>query len=221
MADRAAQRRRARQAAPGQPSRVPLFAVVVAVVVLAGIVTVVLVGRGGTAHRPAEADETAPVTITGDPLPVWQQGQPDPAAGRPAPAVTGQDYDGATVQLLGAGEPTVVLFLAHWCPVCQDEITEVQAWLDGEGPPDGVRIVAVATGVDSRRPNYPPSRWFEREGWSAPVLRDDEASSALAAYGLQAFPAWAFVDADGNLVARMTGRIPASDLAQIVEALRA
>jgi cytochrome c biogenesis protein CcmG, thiol:disulfide interchange protein DsbE len=220
MADRAAQRRRARHAGQGQARRVPTFVLVLAVVVVAGIVTIVLVGGGGNGDRPTVAQETAPVSVAGEPLPVLQQGQPDPAAGQPAPEVTGQDYDGSTVSIGGGGDPTVVLFLAHWCPVCQDEITEVQSWLDAEGDPDGVRLVAVATGVDSSRPNYPPSRWFQREGWTSPVLRDDEAGTVFSVYGLQAYPAWAFLDGDGNLMARTTGRIAVADLEQILDALR-
>ncbi|MDQ2689883.1 MAG: hypothetical protein M3Y29_06380, partial [Chloroflexota bacterium] len=76
------------------------------------------------------------------------------------------------------------------------------------GVPEGVEVVTISTSINQAQPNYPPSAWLEREGWTAPTLIDDANSSALAALGMTSFPGFVFVDADGNVVMRTTGEIP-------------
>ena len=38
----------------------------------------------------------------------------------------------------------------------------------------GVDIVSVSTAVQPDQHNYPPSAWLEGEGWTSPVIRDNE-----------------------------------------------
>ena len=73
-------------------------------------------------------------------------------------------------------------------------------------------ILSVATAIDPRRTNFPPSEWLEDEQWPAPVLRDDEASTVLRSYGAGGFPYWVFLDGDGRVVARQSGRMPIGQL---------
>ena len=42
------------------------------------------------------------------------------------------------------------------------------------------------------------------EAWAAEQLYDDEAGTAAAAYGLSGFPFLVFVDADGQVVRRLS-----------------
>ena len=98
-------------------------------------------------------------------------------------------------------------FFAHWCPVCQGEVDELSDHLGDVGLPDDVRIVAVSTSAQSDGENYPPSAWFAREGWPAPILLDDRDNSLAAAYGLPGFPFWVVVDGEGNVVGRVSGAI--------------
>jgi thiol-disulfide isomerase/thioredoxin len=137
------------------------------------------------------------------------------AQGFAAPEVVGQNFQGDEVRMVNDGRAKAIVFLAHWCPHCQAEVPEVQEWLDAGGM-EGVDFYAIATDMDSTRGNFPPSEWLDREGWSPPVIRDDNENSVLAAYGRGGFPFWAFVNADGTVQARAAGRIGIDQLEQIL-----
>ena len=141
------------------------------------------------------------------------------ASGLAAPEVVGQNFQGDEVRMVNDGRAKAIVFLAHWCQFCQAEVPEVQAWLDTGGGVDGVDFYAVATDMDSTRGNFPPSEWLDREGWSPPVIRDDNENSVLAAYGRGGFPYWTFVNADGTVQARVAGRIGIEQLEQILLSL--
>lgn len=157
--------------------------------------------------------------VTGEPLEVLVEAMADPAIGRAIPAVSGADFDGARVSISPDDGPQAIVFLAHWCPHCQAEVPEVQQWVDQGGLPHGVSLMSVATAIDDNRPNYPSSAWLDREGWTAPVLVDDEAGSVWQAFGGSAFPYWVFVNADGTVAARTSGNLSVETLAGAMESL--
>jgi thiol-disulfide isomerase/thioredoxin len=183
-----------------------------AVVVVAAVLAITLGG--------GEAGQTAAVDVRGEGLPpLTETGAGDAAFGAAAPRLSGTGTDGEPMTIEPGGRSTVILFLAHWCPVCQEEVPKVQEWLDAGGLPQGVQFVSVATATDTNRPNHPPAEWLEREGWTLPTLLDDGASGAAEAYGLTAFPFWAFLDADGNVVARRFGPLDTDVLGGAMRAL--
>jgi hypothetical protein len=51
------------------------------------------------------------------------------------------------------------------------------------------------------------------------VIADDTAFSAGDAFGLNAFPFWVFVDADGTVAGRLTGELPPEAITQLAESL--
>ena len=163
--------------------------------------------------------ETNEVVVTGEAIPLYQDIE-TAAAGAVAPTATGIDFGGEPVTLLEPGTPTVIGFFAHWCPHCQREVDELSRYLVETGLPDDVNLMAVSTGVDSSQGNYPPSAWFESEGWPTPILTDDAEGSVARSYGLSGFPFWAIVDADGNLVSRTSGGIGAEQLEAFIELAR-
>lgn len=55
------------------------------------------------------------------------------------------------------------------------------------GFPDSVDIYLVATSYSPSQPNWPPSAWLEREGWTIAVIVDDPQSTAYEAFGQGAF----------------------------------
>ena len=187
------------------------------VVVLALVAAIVLSG-GDPEELAMPTDAT--VSVSGNPLPPFA-GDPtgDPAVGLPAPALEGEDFAGTPVAITNDGRPKVVLFLAHWCPHCQEEVPAVQSYADTTGLPDGVDLLSVATSYTPTRPNWPPSAWLAREGWSFPVLVDDPASTAFTAFGQGAFPYYVLIGADGTVALRLSGRQDPARLAAMMAQL--
>ena len=142
------------------------------------------------------------------------------AAGAAAPQASGMSFNGESVTLLEPGTPTVIGFFAHWCPHCQTEVDQLSKHLAATGLPDDVNVVAVSTAVDSSQANFPPSAWFESEGWPGPVLSDDAQSSLAKSYGLSGFPFWAIVDAEGKIVTRSAGGIGPDEFDAYLELAR-
>ena len=165
------------------------------------------------AQSPAgDAPEVSDAAVTGTPLPRFDpELAADPAVGMAAPTITASGFDDTERTLdFGDGEPAVLLFVAHWCPHCQAEVTALSGWFKENGVPDDVRIVTISTGVDPGAPNYPPSAWLLREEWPVPVLRDSSTTDLAAGYGLSAFPYLVIVDGDGEVVTRLAGERPLS-----------
>lgn len=201
-------------------SKILLVAVVGAVLVAALVAVLVASLSDDTedSGEPREFD-VAEATVEGTALPPFPEAGADPAIGEPAPELRGEGLDGEAVVAPTPGHPTILLFAAHWCPHCQAEVPEVQEWLDEGNLPEDVDLITVSTGVDPERPNHPPSAWLEDESWSAPTLADGSGQAATA-YGLDQFPYWAAVDADGNVVARLGGRPSSEQMEALVDAVR-
>ena len=237
-ARRAARRAAARCGRPSTPgvARWALPALIGGVVVIAAIVALVLPGLGGstgggsstlppTTSAAAGASVSAgssgavvaPI-VTGNPLPEFKKSTADPAVGMPAPQVTGSGFDGKPASITADGRPKVVIFLAHWCPHCQAVVPVIQAWVNAGGVPSGIDLVSVATSISASAPNYPPDAWFQREGWTVPVIVDPDNAVARA-YGLPAFPYWTFIAADGSVRARLVGELKIADLEASIRGL--
>ena len=141
------------------------------------------------------------------------------ATGLAAPEVFGQDYSGNNVSITNDGRAKGIALIAHWCPHCQAEVPRVQDWLDSTGGVEGVDLYSVSTAAGSGQPNYPASEWLEREGWTIPVVVDDQARSVHQAYGQGGFPYWVFLNADGTVAARTAGELTIDQLEDILNAL--
>lgn len=204
----------AKAAKAGQGNRnVWVIVAVVAVVAFAAIIAVALSqesdgGDGG--------EETADVTITGDPLPDMTT-NPEGAVGMAAPELEGTDLSGEPISITNDGRPKVIGFFAHWCPHCQNEVPVIVDWQEAGNQPDDVDFYGVSTNVTPARENYPPSAWFDEEDWTTPTMKDDGASSAYVSYGAGGFPYWVVVDAEGNVVTRTSGELGQEQITQLFE----
>jgi len=187
------------------------------ITVIALITAVILTfDAGGGASGSAFGEPT----ISGSLLPRFNDDPAaDPGVGLPVPEVRGADFDGNAVEVTNDGRPKMIVFLAHWCSHCQAEVPVVQAWIDAGGLPDGVDFYSVATSTAETRPNFPPQAWLAREGWTTPVIADDSSYSVGDAFGLNAFPYFVFVRADGTLAGRLTGELPPELLTQLAMTL--
>ena len=174
----------------------------------------------------AYGDEVRAVEVIGDPLPEYAGSiEGDPAVGMIAPGLVGEDYTGAPVVAAhGTDRPTLVVFLAHWCPHCNDEVPELNALRDAGRWPAGLDIVAVSTAVAPDRPNFPPSRWIVEKDWTYPVIADEldmgiESFTAATAYGVTGFPFMTLVGSDGTVLARWSGSAGADAIEALVTGL--
>lgn len=206
--------------------RSPALWIIGAAILVVALIGAVVVGLTRSDDDPSANSsaivETNAVQIEGVPLPELVSGDPalDAALGLPAPVARGTGFDGLRVDLLATGEPSVIGFFAHWCPVCQGEVDELSDHLNDVGLPDDVRIVAVSTSVRSDGGNYPPSAWFADEQWPTPILLDDRDSSLAQSFGLTGFPMWVAVDAGGNVVGRASGAIGPDQFDALIDAAR-
>lgn len=203
-----------RRPAQKQNSRMGLLGLgVILLFVAAGIALAV------TDEPPETQTETAAVQIDGDELlPIPREpGEQDAAIGSPAPAAVGSDFAGRSVSLLNEDGGTVMVFLAHWCNVCQAEVPVIVDTLSPDVLPDNVRLIGVPTGTSSQQPNFPPSAWLEREEWPFPVLVDSAEYDLGGAYGVGAYPAFVVVGPDGDVRFRVTGALSPEQLQQLVQ----
>lgn len=204
------------QAVNRRPS---VWTILIGVIVVAGIVAVAL-SRGGGSADLAGLKQIGDVTLTGSALAPAAASGSDPAIGATIPEVEGTDFAGTPVAIRRDGTPKVIIFMAHWCPHCQAEVPVIADWLERNGRPEGVELVSVSTSTDRNKPNYPPSRWLEREGWDVPVIADNSESATARAYGLFAYPFFVAVDGDGQVVARASGELDVNALESLVAAAR-
>lgn len=189
---------------------------VLAVVGMALVVTIALAVSGDDdAPATNPAGETAFAEILDAPLP--RLADPDPARGQTVPRISASTLDGERVTIpSGGGTARLYGFFAHWCSHCQAEVPVVAEWLNANELPAGVEVVAISTNVEESAPNYPPSAWFEREGWPTPVVVDDVGSPLAEGFGLPGFPYWVAADADGVVVARASTELGADGFAALI-----
>ena len=201
--------------------RAPVFALAIGVIVVLAVVAIIA-SRDST-KKTAETqglEQTRPVSVEGTPLPPLAGDGADPAVGMPMPEVRGSTFAGRPVAIVNDGRPKLVLFVAHWCPHCQREVPVLADWLRSNGKPAGVDLYAVATGTTPDRPNYPPSAWLQREGWTVTTLADDVNGRAAEAFGLAEYPFFVAVDSSGKVVARASGELSISSFERLLDEAR-
>jgi cytochrome c biogenesis protein CcmG, thiol:disulfide interchange protein DsbE len=168
----------------------------------------------------SEPVEIAPVSVDGEALaPLHRLDDGDPSLGQVAPEIRGVGHDGRSAALAPGDGPTAVIFVAHWCPYCQEEVPAVQGLIDDEGLPNEVDVFMVVTDTTEQRENYPPSDWLERVGWSPRVIMDDGTGTAAEAYGVNGFPFHVFLDGEGRVLGRISGAVGAESYQEILREL--
>jgi thiol-disulfide isomerase/thioredoxin len=143
-------------------------------------------------------EEFNSVEVAGDPLPQYSDSASDTAIGMTAPILTGKGFTGNTI-VTGPGAPTLLVFLAHWCPHCQRELPLLVQWNRDGLVPSGLDVIAIATSSDPASPNFPPSEWLAREEFPPlwPVMTDSGEKTAANAMGVSGFPFFVLLDSAG------------------------
>lgn len=183
------------------------IAIAVGIVLVAAALLFAAFGLGDDTDSDAPTlDEVAgSPTVEGDALPQLPDGA-DPAVGAPAPRVEGADFDGEPVEI-DPEQPTIVVFMASWCPACDADLPELTELLESGELPDDVEVISVSTSHAPDRPNWPPQDWFADAGYPGDIVVDDADGTIATAYGMSATPFWAFLQ-DGQVVGRAAGQLP-------------
>src|SRR5690242_13095535 len=194
----------------GQQVRVPVLPVLIGAIAVLAIVAIAAVALTGNDKKTSTVvngvPQTRPVTVTGSALASFRSTANDPAVGRTAPTLTGQNFAGTPVSIGNDGHAKAVVFVAHWCPHCQREVPRLADYLHATGLPAGVELFFVPTNTNPNYPNYPPSAWLQRDGVSnVPTLVDSKNDDAYAAFGGTSFPYFVLLDKTNHVVARLVG----------------
>ncbi len=203
-------------AAPASNSN-KLFIIGIVVIVVLGLLAIFLL-------RPASGlgNQVQSVKITGDKLSPFVKDRAgnitsETAIGKKAPEVSGKNFDGDTVEIKNDGKAKLVVFLAHWCPHCQNELPKLVAYLKENSLPDNVEVIGVATGTDTGKANFGPEAWFKKENVNFTTMADDKNFSVGEAFGLLGFPYFVAIDKDGNVVGRDSGEITCASMDPLIK----
>ena len=198
------------------------FIVGAIIAIIIGGAAIVAISSSGSESSTTSGNisEYSDITVTGDALPAFDSTSTatDTSIGMTAPIVSGKGFTGTEITTDGAGTPTLLVFLAHWCPHCQREVPLLVQWEKDGQTPTGIDVIAIATGTDPANPNFPPSEWLAREEFPAlwPVIADSADKDAANAFGLSGYPYFVLVDAQGKVFKRLSGEVPMDELTAII-----
>ena len=191
--------------------------IVAGLILVVGLAAVVAFSRGGGSDGSSTTTLPAqyrPVAVTGSTLAPLGDAGNDASAGKMAPALSGLTFSGGEVSVTpgSESEPTLLVFLAHWCPHCNREVPRLVEMHDKGLMPKGLRVVGVVTASRNDQANWPPSKWIVDMEWPWEVMVDDEVSTGANAYGVDGFPFMVVVGRDGRVVARHSGEMEIADV---------
>ncbi len=164
-------------------------------------------GPGASVESEVAASPAPALEVDGPALPRFDGNVgADPAIGTVISELGGLEYYGGQDVLydLADGKARAILVWAHWCPYCQEELPEVDAWHEANADAfENMDLISITTAIDPSAGN-PLFPYLDESGFTFPVLVD--SSGALAAQlGVNAFPFWVFTGPDGAVVGRVAG----------------
>ncbi|MCB0996611.1 MAG: redoxin domain-containing protein [Acidimicrobiales bacterium] len=166
---------------------------------------------------PPVVTEFGTVTVSGAALSPLPETGVDGMVGSTAPSITSNDFTGAPTAIEPGQGVRVVVFLAHWCPHCNNEAPRLASAI-AAGIPEGVSVVVVPTGSNEGYPNWPPSAWVADMGLSGlPLVVDDAAGTIGQAFGLSSYPYIVLLDDSNTVLGRIAGEQPDGFFAQLFD----
>ena len=167
--------------------------------------------RGGVISSPDGVQEIVPMTDETDTAPA-ETGET--AEDYTAPDFTVYTLSGEAARLSDyAGKPVVINFWATWCPPCRQELPGFEnAW---QQYGDDVVFLMVECGGESVDE---VESFIADGGYTFPVYVDSDGSGA-AAYGINAIPVTALVDAEGKVFAYQVGAVEEDSLRGAIDLL--
>jgi thiol-disulfide isomerase/thioredoxin len=169
----------------------------------------------GSAAGSAAGATPAPAVPAGF-LPRFSNQGPDPAVGLALTEVEGPDaYTDAMLTFDPAdGTKRVWMVWAHWCPYCQEELPELNAWWpEASSSYPNTEFVTVTTSMDPTRGNA-LEPYLESSQFLFPVVVDTDTKIA-GQFGVNAFPFWLVTDGDGTVLFRSAGALGMDRIEQL------
>jgi thiol-disulfide isomerase/thioredoxin len=161
--------------------------------------------------------------ILGDALPAMPDApgivSNDAAVGTAIPTVEGKSFDGSAVTIK-SGERQLLIFAAHWCPHCQNEIPKVVQWRKSDVIPRDIKVTLISTYVIPERGNYPPASWLTEAEFKDPTMADTTSNRVAHAFGVAGFPTLIAVNADGTVAMRGSAELGQTEIEQLVAATK-
>jgi peroxiredoxin len=125
-----------------------------------------------------------------------------------APDFTLPTLDGGEVSLSDLRGKTVIIdFWATWCPPCEFQVPELNAFYDAHAASGNVAVLGIS--VDSEGPDV-VAAWAREKGIRYQVLLGDE--DLARRFGALGFPTLVIVAPDGSIDTRHVGLIERSQL---------
>ncbi len=177
---------------------------------------------GGNIAAAVNPDGASPASIptqgADGSLPLFENSANDPAvlAEMTLATIVGQEYySGDNLSLASAdGKARVWMVWAHWCPYCQAELPELEAWYPANAARfPNVELITVTSAIDDTRDN-PLLPYLDAEQFPFPVIVD-ETGAASRLFGTTAFPFWVVTDTEGTVVLRVAGALDIASVDQI------
>lgn len=123
----------------------------------------------------------------------------------PAPEFTVTDEEGSAVRFSDKiGKPIVLNFWASWCPPCKNEMPDFESAYAAYG--DRVEFMMINMTDGNRETVDIAKAYIEKMGYTFPVYYDTAYEVAIA-YSVYSLPTTYFIDAEGNLIAHITGML--------------
>ena len=169
------------------------------------VVATTAVETGQSGEGQTQAEVSAVEVIGDDLVQPPRDASADPGLGAVAPTLRGTDINGESIEIGPDGRPKAVVFVAHWCPHCQDEVPVLTDLISQGELPAEMDLYVVSTAVFDDRENYPPSAWLTDSGIDAPIMLDSEEFEALIAYGGGGFPFTVYLDSENRVLKRTQG----------------
>lgn len=120
-----------------------------------------------------------------------------------APPFTLSDTSGKSVQLSDfKGKKVILNFWATWCPPCQKEMPDMQAFYEKYG--NDVQLLAVNL-TSSEGSKQAVSKFLKEKQFTFRVLLDDQDSVGSKKYRVSTIPTSYFIDEEGKIVQRVNG----------------
>lgn len=133
-------------------------------------------------------------------------------AGEPAPSLDLRDMQGAPHKLAEyRGKPVVLNFWATWCVPCAAEmplLSEMQNRYKD-------KVVFIAASIDDDDMKPAVEAFIKKHKADALTVMTGAAIESLHDFGLeQVMPGTIFIDAEGNIVDRVSGKLKRTELAR-------